>query len=244
MILIQNINHRYINQKNGKFISIFNNFSMSIPDGEVVSLVGPSGCGKTTLVDIIAGYQQPTSGHIVINNKSYKKPNKKRIVVNQNYDLFDWMTVYQNMKLVCKNENEIKKYLALCNLEGFDHHYPNELSGGMKKRLSIARALSVNPTFLIMDEPFSSLDYQLREKLQNELLRIVTTTNKTVLFVTHDIDEAIFLSDRIIILSDKQHIQTNEFIIKLNKNKPMIRETNEFLQIKKQIKKKLSDLSL
>ena len=240
MLELKNISHYYRNQSRNTEISVFENFNLLIGEGEIVSLVGKSGCGKTTLVNIIAGYIEPTSGSVFVNGEKVVTPGKDRIVINQVHDLFDWMTVYQNMRLVSNDDNDINKYLSMTRLSEFTDAYPYELSGGMKKRLSLARALVVDPKFIIMDEPFNSLDYQLREKLQEELLDIVRKSKKTILFVTHDIEEAVFLSDRVIILSGRPTQIKKEIVISFSKNKvDSIRDTEDFIFLKKKIKEEM-----
>lgn len=240
MLELKDISHCYRNRSRGIEISVLENINFVVNEGEIVSLVGASGCGKTTLVNIIAGYIQPTGGNIFVNGVKVSVPGKDRIVVNQAYDLFDWMTVYQNMRLVSKNDKDIREYLSITGLSDFAQAYPYELSGGMKKRLSLARALVVDPKFIIMDEPFNSLDYQLREKLQETLLRIVRKCKKTVLFVTHDIEEAVFLSDRVIILSGKPTQIKKEIHTLLSEDVVEIaRDLESFILLKKKIKEEI-----
>ncbi len=237
MLELKNISHHYRNQSRNIKISVLESINLLINEGEFVSLVGKSGCGKTTLVNIIAGYIQPVGGSIFVNDEKVVAPGKDRIVINQAHDLFDWMTVYQNMRLVSKNDSDINKYLSMTGLSEFTDAYPYELSGGMKKRLSLARALVVDPKFIIMDEPFNSLDYQLREKLQEELLDIVRKSKKTILFVTHDIEEAVFLSDRVIVLSGKPTQIKKEIIVSLpNGGDASMRDSMDFIRLKNIIK--------
>jgi NitT/TauT family transport system ATP-binding protein len=202
MVELKNINFRY-RYKNSAGDPLLDNFNLEIFDGEFLSLVGPSGCGKTTLVNIIAGYIRQLSGDIIVDKKVVTSPCKDRVVINQENDLFEWLTVLGNMEIVTKDKILIQKCLQLTHLLNFVNKYPGQLSGGMKKRLSLARALAADPKFIIMDEPFASLDNQIKEKLHEEVLRIVKQSGKTVLLVTHDVEEAIFLSDRILLLSGK-----------------------------------------
>ncbi|OIP81666.1 MAG: hypothetical protein AUK20_00255, partial [Parcubacteria group bacterium CG2_30_45_37] len=226
----------YLNKQNEKLL-IFNNFNIKINKGAVSAMVGPSGCGKTTLVNIIAGYIKPIMGEVLVNNKIINCPGEDRIVINQEDDLFGWMTVYENMKLVVKGDEIIEKFLNLTNLLKFKNLYPSELSGGMKKRLSFARALAVDPEFIIMDEPFGSLDYRIKQKLHEELLNIVKASNKTVLLVTHDIEEAIFLSERIIILSKELAEIRQEIIVPFDyPRKIELKDSIDFLNLKRKIK--------
>jgi len=237
MIYVKNLSFFYPIENHNRQKRILDNVSFDIKDGEFVSILGRSGCGKTTLVNILAGYLVAETGKVLIGNIEAKKPGKNRIVVNQENDLFEWMTVWENMKLVNNNEGDINKCLKLVGLNEVRQYFPNKLSGGMKKRLSLARALVVNPNFLILDEPFVSLDHRTRENLHMELDRIFSLTKKTTLLVTHDIDEAIFLSDRIIVLGKKPASIVN----KLNINFPHPRElgiknTRKFTGIKNKIK--------
>ena len=230
LIVVNGICHSYVQDKK---IMILNDLNFEIEKGEFVSVLGRSGCGKTTLTNIIAGYIKPTRGEILINNTTVNKPGKNRIVVNQENDLFEWMTVWENMRLVSKNKENINKYLSLVELGHIKQDFPNSLSGGMKKRLSLARALVVNPEFLILDEPFSSLDYSTKQSLHVELAKIFTTTKKTTLLVTHTIEEAIFLSDRIIILGGKPTSIIK--IIKVDFSRPRklsIKKTKKFNNLK------------
>ena len=236
MLELKNISHYYLNKQKEKLL-IFNNFNIKINKGAISAMVGPSGCGKTTLVNIIAGYIKPIMGEILVNNQIINYPGKDRIVINQEDDLFGWMTVYENMKLVIKGDEIIEKFLNLTNLLKFKNLYPSELSGGMKKRLSFARALAVDPEFIIMDEPFGSLDYRIKQKLHEELLNIVKASNKTVLLVTHDIEEAIFLSERIIILSKELAEIRQEIIVPFDyPRKIELKDSIDFLNLKRKIK--------
>jgi len=235
MLELKNIYHYYLNKQNEKLL-IFNNFNIKINKGAVSAMVGPSGCGKTTLVNIIAGYIKPIMGEVLVNNKIINCPGEDRIVINQEDDLFGWMTVYENIKLMVKSEEIIEKFLNLTNLLKFKNLYPNELSGGMKKRLSFARALVVNPEFIIMDEPFGSLDYQIKQKLHEELLNIVKASNKTVLLVTHDIEEAIFLSERIIILSKEPAEIKQEIVVPFSYPRRIeLKDSIDFINLKRKI---------
>jgi NitT/TauT family transport system ATP-binding protein len=171
----------------------------------------PSGCGKTTLLNLIAGFELPTRGEIRVNGELITAPGWERAVVFQEYALFPWYTVSQNIRYGmrrkripdARQQELLQHYIALVGLRGFESRYPQELSGGMRQRVSIARALAVNPAILLMDEPFAALDVQTREYMQDELLRIWERERKTVIFVTHSIDEAIKLSDRIAIMAPR-----------------------------------------
>jgi NitT/TauT family transport system ATP-binding protein len=183
--------------------------NLQIKEGEFVCLLGPSGCGKSTLLKIIAGLIPATSGRISINGKPVSGPGPERAVVFQDYALFPWMTVRDNVefglearRLPLAERREVsKRLLKVVGLSDFAERFPHQLSGGMKQRVSIARALAVDPSLLLMDEPFGALDAQTRQLLQDELLRIWREYRKTVVFVTHSIEEAIYLSDRIVVMT-------------------------------------------
>ena len=182
--------------------------SLTVREGEFVSIVGPSGCGKTTLLKVIAGLLTPTSGSIELGGRTMAETSADRAVVFQEASLFPWFSVARNAGygLECRGlrpKEAIAKaqpYLNLVGLTGFEGHYPYQISGGMQQRANLARALAVDPRVLLMDEPFASLDAQTRELMQAELLRIWDETRKTVLFVTHQINEAVYLSDRVVVL--------------------------------------------
>lgn len=178
---------------------------------EFFSIVGPSGCGKTTLLNLLAGFEQPTRGELTVGGEAISAPGWERAVVFQEYALFPWYTVVQNIRYglqrkripEAEQRRIVDHYIGLVGLHGFESRYPRELSGGMRQRVSIARALAVNPSILLMDEPFASLDIQTREYMQDELLKIWQSEPKTVIFITHSIDEAIKLSDRIAIMAPR-----------------------------------------
>lgn len=238
MITIKNISHYYPSSKSKDEDMIFSNLNLEIRKGEFVSILGKSGCGKTTLANILAGYIKPISGEILINNNAINKPGKNRILVNQENDLFEWITVIGNISIGTNNLLKINKYLKLVDLDQYKYIYPNHLSGGMKKKLSLARALAVDPDFLILDEPFSSLDYHTRQSLHLELDKIFTITEKTIFLVTHDIEEAIFLSDRIIVVGGKPTSIRKEFKIGLSHPRKLnMKNTRQFDAIKLQIQK-------
>lgn len=194
--------------KNKDFIAI-EDVNLTVRKGEFLSIVGPSGCGKSTLLDMIAGLSQQNSGEIYIDDKLITGPALDRGIVLQGYALFPWRTVQKNVefglesKKVPKDEREkiSAEFINLVGLNGFEDRYPYELSGGMKQRVAIARALAYDPDVLLMDEPFAAVDAQTREVLQDELLRIWEKTHKTIIFVTHSIDEAVGLSDRVAVMS-------------------------------------------
>ena len=180
-------------------------------DREFVSIVGPSGCGKTTFLSVVDGLIPATSGQIVVDGDVVAKPGPDRAVVFQDASLLPWRTVLKNIVygLECQGVNgreaneRAAHFIDMVGLRNFEHHYPYELSGGMQQRVNLARALIMDPKILLMDEPFASLDAQTRELMQEELLQIWAKAGKTVLFVTHQIDEAIYLSDRVVVFSGR-----------------------------------------
>jgi NitT/TauT family transport system ATP-binding protein len=196
-------------QVNGNQMEALKNINLDIEENEFVCFIGPSGCGKTTLLRIIAGLEEPSSGEILIEGQPIKGPGPERGMVFQEYSLFPWRTVLDNvafgleLKGISKDERHEKarQYLKMVELERFEERYPHELSGGMKQRVAIARALVNDPIAILMDEPFGALDAQTRNIMQSELLRIWEEEKKTVIFVTHSVDEAIYLADRIVIMS-------------------------------------------
>ena len=185
--------------------------NFQVEKNEFFSIVGPSGCGKTTLLNLLAGFEQPTRGELKVGGEIITAPGWERAVVFQEYALFPWYTVVQNVRygLLRKRVPEpeqhrlVDHYIGLVGLRGFESRYPRELSGGMRQRVSIARALAVNPSILLMDERFGAVDIQTREYMQDELLKIWQQEPKTVIFVTHSIDEAIKLSDRVAIMAPR-----------------------------------------
>lgn len=194
--------------KNYGDVEALRDMSLEFPRGQLTSLLGPSGCGKTTLLKIIAGLLEPTSGQVEVNGKTVSGPGKDRAFVFQDFALLPWATVIRNvafgleMRGVAASEREAiaEKYIKQVGLAGFEHSYPHELSGGMRQRVGLARALAVEADVLLMDEPFSAVDEQTRRKFQEDLLNLVQIENKTFIFVTHSIEEAVYVSDQIAIL--------------------------------------------
>lgn len=192
-----------------KKTSVLTDISLEIRDGEFVCLLGPSGCGKSTLLNIIAGFLRPSTGTVRIDNQTVDGPDPRRIFVFQERGVFPWLTVEGNVAFGLRNlskaeRNErVEHYVQLVGLRGFENAYPHELSGGMKQRLEVARALAVNPDILYLDEPFGALDSITRLLMRKELLRIWTAERKTILFVTHDIDESVQLADRVVVMSQR-----------------------------------------
>ena len=187
---------------------VLDDVSLDVDAGDLVVLLGPSGCGKSTLLNLVAGFTRPTRGSVRHDGVPVTGPDRRRTVVFQDYALFPWMTVQKNVEFGLKAQGvgdaararTAREHLALVKLTGFEDRYPYEISGGMKQRAAIARALAPNPDILLMDEPFGALDAQTRVLLQEELARIVAEMRCTVLFVTHSIEEAVFLADRVVVM--------------------------------------------
>ena len=228
--------------RNGDMVAL-NGVSLDIMENEFVCVVGPSGCGKSTLLNIIAGLLEPTSGAVYVDGKEVHGPGPERGVVFQQYALFPWLTVLKNvqfgLKLKGMGEAESReiamKYLKMVDLEQFADSYPKELSGGMKQRVAIARAYAVDPSVLLMDEPFGHLDAQTRYLMQEEVERIWSQDKRTVVFITNNIEEALYLADRIILLSSCPTTVRNEF--KINLPRPRDYISPEFLKLREEISK-------
>ena len=223
---------------------VFKGINLSIMNGECVSILGPNGCGKTTLLNLIGGFAKPTQGSLVFENKKILNPDPKKILLFQELGLFDWKTVQQNISFPLifqsltehEKKQRVKDAIHLVNLHGFEKFYPSQLSGGMKQRTAIARALINNPLLLLLDEPFSVLDQQTREFLQEELHAIQSQQNKTIILVTHDIEEALYLSDRIVVMSARPSHIKKIFPIPFSKPRnPTLRHIPAFSQLKKEI---------
>ena len=197
--------------KNYGDVEALRDLTLKFPKGQLTSLLGPSGCGKTTLLKIIAGLIPATSGEVLVNGKPVTGPGPDRAFVFQDFALLPWATVLRNVAFglelrgVPKPQREeiAVKYIKDVGLSGFEQSYPHELSGGMRQRVGLARALSVDAQVLLMDEPFSAVDEQMRRKLQEDLLNLLRIENKTVIFVTHSIEEAVYLADQVVILSGR-----------------------------------------
>ncbi len=191
----------------GKDVPVLDDLDLDVHEGELVCILGPSGCGKSTLLNIVAGFLAPTGGSVKIDGEEVRGPDPRRIFVFQERGVFPWLTVEGNIgfglsKLQkAERERRIAHYVELVGLHGFERSYPQELSGGMKQRVEVARALAVNPDMLYLDEPFGALDSITRLVMRSELLRIWGAERKTILFVTHDIEESVQLADRVVVMS-------------------------------------------
>jgi NitT/TauT family transport system ATP-binding protein len=210
----------------GSPVQALSNVDLTIREGEFVSIAGPSGCGKSTLLYMLGGFLEPSSGRMLVDGKPVAGPGVDRGVVFQEYALFPWLTVFDNIAYGLRESRmsaqavrtTAERYIALIGLSGFEHRFPRELSGGMKQRVALARTFAYEPDILLLDEPFGALDAQTREIMQDELLRLWRTTGKTVLMVTHDVSEAVYLSNRVCVMSERPGRIVKEFAIDLHHN--------------------------
>jgi len=229
------------NREDGSEMAALDHLSLDIADKEFVCVLGSSGCGKTTLLRLIAGLDQDREGQIILDGEEMHGPSPKIGFVFQEYSLFPWRTVIDNivfgleMNGVGREERyrTAERYLELVGLKQFRNSYPSELSGGMRQRVAVARALALEPVLLLMDEPFGALDAQTRNMLQKELLVIWEKTRKTIVFITHSVDEAVFLADRIIVLTPRPGRVCQIFPIDLKR--PRDRTSVEFAQVRRQV---------
>jgi NitT/TauT family transport system ATP-binding protein len=228
-------------------VDALSDVSLQVADGEFVSLIGPSGCGKTTMLRVIADLQRPSSGSLLVNGMSAESARLARSYgyVFQAPALFPWRTIEKNLKLPLEimgfseadQQQRAERYLALVNLTGFERKFPWQLSGGMQQRVSIARALSFDPAMLLMDEPFGALDEIVRDHLNEQLLQLWKSTEKTVLFVTHSIPEAVFLSTKIVVMSPRPGRIIDVIDCDFPRDRALeIRETPEFLKVAQRVR--------
>ena len=196
-------------RKGFRALQVIDGIDLEVAPGEFVAIVGPSGCGKSTLMKLLAGFERPDSGAVAIDGVPVTRPSPNAIVISQHGSVFPWLTVRENLMFGLPGKDRAADvttadhYAEMVGLKGFEKAYPHELSGGMLKRVEIARALAVKPDIVLMDEPFSALDALTALKMRNELLRVLREENHTVLLITHDVEEAIYLADRIVVLSSR-----------------------------------------
>jgi NitT/TauT family transport system ATP-binding protein len=228
----------------GGFTKVLNNIHFEINAGELVCILGPSGCGKTTLLKLIAGFMPPSGGKIEIEGKPVKQPGPDRCVVFQEEALFPWLTVAENIAFgarlnLPKNQlkNEVNLYLEMVGLTAFKDYLPKEISGGMKQRVALARVLILNPRVLLMDEPFGALDAQTREDMQNLLLSLWAELSHTILFVTHDLNEAVTLADRILLMGHNAGCIQSEIAVPLPR--PRKQESDAFHHFFRELRNRL-----
>ena len=243
MIQISNISKAFSltsKKKKEEQVLALDNVSLTIADSEFVSIIGPSGCGKTTLLKMLGGLVKPDSGTLSIDGIPVTGPGSDRAIVFQNFALMPWSNVLRNvafgleLKDIGKGERESisREWIKSVGLQGFEKHYPHQLSGGMQQRVGLARALAVNPRILLMDEPFGALDAQTRQVLQEDLMNIWQKDRKTALFITHAMDEAVFLSDRVVIMSPRPGKVQEILSIDLPRSRTEynVRETKQFTE--------------
>jgi len=232
---------KIFNRNGSEEVTAIEGVNFSIKNNEFVAIVGRSGCGKSTMLNIIAGLTDLTTGEVLINSKPVKDPGLDRGIIFQHSGLFPWLTAIGNIEfgLRCVRVPKLERIkkaeelIKLVNLVGFEKKYPRELSGGMQQRVAIARAMALDPVILLMDEPFGALDQLTREQMQRELLKIWQKSKKTVIFVTHSINEAIFLSDRVLVFNSRPGFVKKEF--KIDMPRPRIESSQEFMKYYEEI---------
>lgn len=239
--------------RRGAQVTAVDDLSLQVADNEFISIVGPSGCGKSTLLRVVAGLVRPTSGAVILDDREIKEPGADRGMVFQSYTLFPWLTVLGNVEYGLKIKRvpaaECRRiamqHIEMVGLQGFERHYPKELSGGMMQRVAIARALANDPEVLLMDEPFGALDAQTRAIMQELLLSLWQRTPKMILFVTHDIDEALFLSDRVYIMTARPGRIKQILNVHLPRPRPFeIITSSEFIEQKRAVLDSIKQESL
>ncbi|MDR2128115.1 MAG: ABC transporter ATP-binding protein [Burkholderiaceae bacterium] len=239
-LLIQGVSRTFTTAK-GQATQALLPVDFHVRDNDFVTILGPSGCGKSTMLRIVAGLDQPTSGHVLLDGHPVNGPGAERGMVFQSYTLFPWLTIEQNIRFglrergvpLAQQKERAAYFIAKVGLRGFEQHYPKQLSGGMQQRTAIARALSNDPKILLMDEPFGALDNQTRVLMQELLLGIWEAERKTVLFVTHDIDEAIFMANRVAVFSARPgHIKTELAVNLPHPRHYTVKTTPEFMELK------------
>ncbi len=242
LIQLDSVSRVFASRK-GDIVAV-RDFSYDIRSGEVVTLVGASGCGKTTILNMVAGFLSPTSGRILLEGKPITKVEPRCGMIFQAYALFPWLTVWKNVEFGPKingvpkrvRHEEARKYIKMVGLEGFEHAYPGELSGGMRQRVALCRVLANKPDILLCDEPFAALDAMTRQVMQQELLKIVSESGQTVFFITHSIDEALILSDKVVVMSARPGRVKAVYDISLpHPRKVEVQLTEEYLELKRQI---------
>ena len=238
---IDHLTKRYYVERDGRQVLALSDVSLAVGDGEFVAIVGPSGCGKTTLLNIIAGLLTYDVGSVAIDGKTISGPGVDRAVVFQHASLLPWRTIAGNVRYGMEIQKRFdaaamrertEAFITLVGLASFERHYPSELSGGMQQRVNLARALASDPAVLLMDEPFAALDAQTREHMQLELLKIWSQARKTVVFITHQINEAIYLADRVAVMSSRPGRVKGVFTVPFDRPRTLsIKRDPRFLQI-------------
>lgn len=224
----------------GRTVQALSNVDLNIEPGTFVTLIGPSGCGKSTLLRLIAGLDEPTEGELLLDGQKIGAPGSDRGFVFQNHTLFPWLNIYDNIafglrvrKVYGQKKEDVKRLIKAVGLEGFERAFPHQLSGGMCQRASLARALAGNPKLLLLDEPLGALDSFTRMNMQDELLKTWNERNMTMIMVTHDVDEAVYMSDRVIVMTPRPGKTEKNIDIELSR--PRARSNPEFLKYRTQI---------
>ena len=239
VVAIRDLWVRFTTPRNGEEISVLEGINLEIRRGEFACFVGPSGCGKTTLLNVIAGFQKASCGEVLVEGQPVRDPDPRRIFIFQEGGVFPWLTVNDNVGLGLTHKSHVDRarivqhYVEMVGLNGFESAYPHELSGGMRQRVEIARALAADPEIIYMDEPFGALDYFTRLKMRADLLRIWRHERKTVLFVTHDVDEALQLADRVFVLTRRP--ATLGLTVPVTLQRPRDPDAAAYLQLRAQI---------
>ena len=241
---IENIVKSYPTPNGSEFV-VLDGIDLNIGEDEFIAVIGHSGCGKSTLLKMVAGLEKPTAGSVRLEGKQIRKPGAERMMVFQQYSLLPWLTVRENIRLavdeVLKNSNRSEKisivneHLAMVNLNAAADKYPDEISGGMKQRVGIARALATRPKMLLMDEPFGALDALTRRKLQEQVLKIWENQRQAVMMITHDVEEAIFMADRIVLMTNGPAAKIGEILdvpFSHPRDRAAMRNTKEYLELR------------
>jgi ABC-type nitrate/sulfonate/bicarbonate transport system ATPase subunit len=239
VVLARDLWMTYPGRRGSEPVHVLEPIDMEVRKGEFVCIVGPSGCGKTTLLNIIGGFLKPTRGEVLVDGEPVQGPDPRRVFIFQEGGVFPWLTVRDNIGFVLLRGRKadrdlvVDRYVNMVGLAGFERSYPRELSGGMRQRVEIARALAANPEALYMDEPFGALDYITRFKMRSDLVRIWQAERKTILFVTHDIDEAVQLADRVIVMGRRP--ATIRTVVDVQLSRPRQFQSAEYLAARDQI---------
>jgi nitrate/nitrite transport system ATP-binding protein len=241
---VENLVKSYPTPEGGELV-VLDEINLTLHEDEYISVIGHSGCGKSTLLKMVAGLEKPTSGSIRLDGKEIRKPGADRMMVFQHYSLLPWLTVQENVRLavdeVLKTASPVEKkqivseHLAMVNLTQAANKYPDEISGGMKQRVGIARALAIRPKVLLMDEPFGALDALTRGKLQRQVLDIWENNPQTVMMITHDVDEALYMSDRIVMLTNGPNAKIGEILevpFSHPRDRQALRESREYFELR------------
>jgi len=247
-VVLRDLRMTFAGKRGEPSIHVLDGISLEVRQGEFVVLVGPSGCGKSTVLNILGGFQPATSGLVLVGGEPVRGPDPRRIFVFQENGVFPWLTVHDNVGFGVhdrdrgKREEIIRHYIDMVGLTGFEKAYPRELSGGMRQRVELARALAANPETIWMDEPFGALDYLTRLKMRADLVRIWETEKKTIVFVTHDIDEAVQLADRVVVLTARPARIAD--VVPINLPRPRDLDAAAYLEARDRIFAAMGNLAL